>query len=254
MKNIMLQDPDIAGPCSTQLQRAGKDISDSWYKDSSIQIFDEFKIHANQSYRLVGCEELDGLEECGLCAHDIHYGCELVSIGEPLVTNHPDLDTSITWPDRMVIGTTCVRMIGLDSYIMRFVRSCFKSDYNPSFKRNKDGYVYLWGDILKHTDMWDPQFRKLILPHSVFNMVPKDIMKDAGLRVHVLKNAFDPKRKLEKTIYRSHWSRKGKWRTEYTVSAEDVNNSNDYHLATVLSREDAARICEVYYNRKKKVA
>lgn len=251
MNNILLRDTDEYGPASVQLRKAGKAISDSWYQDSSEQIFDEFKIHANKKYRLVSCDDLGDLDECGLCGHDIRYGCTLESIGEPLTTHHPDLDTSVTWPEHMVIGTTCVQMLGMDSYVMRFVRSCFKKTYCPSFKTNKFGYVYLWGDILKHPEMWDSSYEQLVLPHSVFNLIPKEIMDGAGLRVHFMRNAFDPKRKLEKTIYRSHRSRNGKWRTAYTLNAsEDMykDGSNDYHLATVLTREDAHRVCEVYYN------
>lgn len=249
--NITLLDTNKFGPASTQLQRAGKLIGDSWYKDASTQIFEEFKIHANKAYRLVGCDELDEIEECGLCAHDILYGCELEAIGEPLVTNHPDLDTAITWPDKMVIGTTCVKMLGLDSYVMRFVRSCFESDYRPSIKISDKGYVYLWGDIIRHPEKWDRKYDRLVLPHAVFNLIPKDIMHDAGLKVHVLMNTFDPKRKLEKTIYRSHKSKSGKWRTEYTVEAEDsmYGEHNDYRLATVLTREDARKVYEIQMNK-----
>lgn len=251
--NIVLLDTDKFGPASTQLQSFGKAISDSWFKDYKEDIYSEFKLHANKKYRLVGCEELDELDECGLCAHEIIYGCELEAIGEPLVTNHPDLDTSITWPEHMVLGTTCVKMLGFESYVMRFVRSCFKSSYHPSFKVNRSGYVLL-GDILTHTDKWNSKYEHLVLPHSVFNVVPKDIMEKASIKLHVLENPFDPKRKLEKTIYRSFHSKNGRWKSAYTTRPDNAmyeEGAKNYDLATVLTREDAKRICEVYSNTRR---
>lgn len=251
MHSIVLLDTDKYGPASTQLQSYGTKISDSWFRDYNEDIFSEFRINANKKYRLVGCRELDGLGKCGLCAHEIIYGCELRSRGEPLVTHHPDLDTSITWPDHMVVGTTCVKSLDVDSYVMRFVRSCFEVGYNPSYNTTENGRV-LCDCVLRHTDMWNSSFKKLVLPHSVFNMIPKHLMEKAGLRVHVMVSPFDPKRKLEKTLYRSHNSRKGMWRTDYTVPAEEsmYGECYSYRLATVLTRDDARRVCEIYYNER----
>ena len=251
--NISLGDTNIYGPVSTQLQNAGAEISDSFYKDYSADIFSEFRMNANKFYRLVQCYDLDEEGECDLCAHDIYYGCEIVANGE-FVTNHPAIDTRITWPERLVIGSTCVKMLGIDSYPVRFVRSCFKRDFKPKFKINSIGLAMLGGSIVNDTDKWLPKFDYLVLPHSVFNLIPQGIMRKAGLKFHVLRTDFDPKRKLEAMLYRSFNSKHGKWRTEYTCEPLDsiyADGSLNYNLATVITRDDARRIVEIYKEEKK---
>lgn len=246
-KNIVLQDTDIAGPASVQLQRLGKDIGDSWYRNNSTKIFDEFKIHANSHYRLVCEEELDEEEECGLCAHDIRYGCEIRAT-TLLTTHHPDLDTSITWPEHMTLGSTCIKMLGIDSYVTRFAKSCFKDFHNPTLKMTDNGKVKIW-PMLAGADYWKSRYKYLVLPHSVFNMVPMELMNKAGIGITVLRSIFDPKRKLEATLYRSFNSRHGKWRERRIVFPQECFYKEDalnYDLATVITREDAKKICEIY--------
>lgn len=252
--NIELYDTDKYGPASTQLQVAGKNISDTWYRESKTDIWDEFKMHANQNYRLVSCHETDEEDaECGLCAHDIYYGCEIVA-STPLVTNHPELDTRITWPTHMTIGTTCVKMLKLDSYAMRFVASCFKPRYSPAIELDSNGLVDIGASIILDPLNWNSYYEFLVLPHSVFALLPIDVMVEAGLQFHVLRNKFDPKRKLEKTIYDSfHKSRKGKWKSAYTVSPSPTFYADgmlNYDLATVITRDDAKRLNEIISKTK----
>lgn len=251
--NIELGDTSIFGPVSTQLQKAGAEISDSFYKEYSADIFSEFRMNANKFYRLVHCYDLEEEGECDLCAHDIYYGCEIVA-SAPFVTNHPAIDTRITWPERLVIGSTCVKMLGIDSYPIRFVKSCFKPGFKPKFKINSAGLAMLGGSLVNDTNKWSPRFEFLVLPHSVFNLIPQNIMRKAGLKFRILENDFDPKRKLEATLYRSYNTKNGKWRSEYTCEPVDsiyADGALNYNLATVLTREDARRIIEIYKEEKK---
>lgn len=247
MREIVIKEPAEYGPVSTQLQRIGADISDSWFKSNQNTIWEEFKLAAPEYYREVACEELGGEDECQLCAHDIHIGCTVEAIVEPFVANHPELDMVITWPRRMVLGSTCVQMLGLESYVMRFVRSCASG--LPKIKTNEHGLVRI-GSVVGHPSKWT--YNKLVLPHSVFTTIPADIMEECGIRFHELANPFDPKGRLERTLKRSFRSKTGKWRDRGTVEPSEVICNGKPHnmLATVLHREDVVRIKEVFKTRE----
>lgn len=250
MKEIILGDTEIYGPVSTQLQNHGKDISDSWYRMNQTSIWEEFKLAAPNYYRLVSCEELDGdNNECGLCAHEIRMGNEIRAIVDPFVANHPELDATIVWPKRMVIGSTCVQMLNLDSYVVRFVKSCLGRGWSK-IRINEHGLVRIGDAIVAHPENW--AYSSLVLPHSVFTCIPADIMEECCLKFYLLKNPFDPKHHMERTLMKSFSSSNGKWsRCDILEPSETLCCTGMPHnkLASVLNRQDAVKIKEVFKNR-----
>lgn len=250
-KKITLIDPEFCGTSiSSQLRIEGAKISDSWFKEYSDDIWEEFKLGAPEAYRLTRCDESEEGDECGLCGHDIATSYEIVAIREPLVFNHPELDMVIEWPERIVVGSSCVKLLNFDSYLTKFVESCFDG-YCPGYDISENGLVGI-EKILEHSDKW--KYDTLILPHSVFTLVPASAMRTLNLYVSELKTPFDAKRKKEKTLLRSFNSKRGKWKEKSLVEPSDELCSSkepQNTLATVLTREEASLLTEII-NKKDK--
>lgn len=250
MKEITLQDPAICGQTiSAQFRNCGAELSDSVVREYWNTVWEEFKGCANQYYREVGENYVEEGTECGLCGHDIYTECLVQAVKDPFVSNQPELGMVVTWPRRFAIGVDCVKLLSLESYTSRFLKSCFKLNQFPKFTSTGNGLIKSYTVIRNYED-W--AYNSLVLPHSVFCKIKADVMQKAGLRFSRLRHVFAPKSKYQRTLRRSFTARRGKWGEAYSVypTEEICNNcspSND--LATFLTKADAERIVNIVEGR-----
>jgi hypothetical protein len=252
MREITLQNPSACGQSiSAQFRSCGAELSDSVVKEYWNTVWEEFKGVANQFYSEAGEEYTREGSECGLCGHTIYTECHVKAIKDPFVSNQPELGMVVTWPYEFSVGVDCVKLLGIESYTSRFVKSCFKPNTFPVFTTEDSGLIKTYNIIRKYDD-W--AFDSIVLPHSVFCKVTADVMVKAGLHVSQLKNVFDPKGKYQKTLRRSFLSKRGKWNESVALYPTDGvcnNNIPSNKLATYLTKDDAARIVEIVESRSK---
>lgn len=251
---IDIVNPELCGKCvSEQLREHGAEISDSVIKEYYDTIFEEFKLACPEKYYLSDVEDFEpGSDEyCGLCGHDIATGYTVRAIGEPLVTNNPEINMTITWPSAIVVGSGCVKMLGIQSYTSKFVDSCLKGDTHVHYVLDGNGLVDMQFIVNQHK-YW--LFNTLVLPHSVFTPLPKDVMEEAGMVFAHMRSPFDPKKKYQKTLMRSFNARRGKWKPDRYVSPslyfstfDRTTPQNDW--ATVVNKDEARTAVEIMGSR-----
>lgn len=247
---ITIFNPDKCGKCvSEQLREHGARISDSIDKSFVDTIFEEFKVACPEYYYLSEVEDYEpGSDEyCGLCGHDIATGYTVRAKSDPLVTNNSEIDMTVTWPSAIVVGSGCVKMLGIQSYTSKFVDSCLLKESHVAYRIDKNGLVDMKCVIEQHA-VW--AFDMLILPHSVFSPLPQEVMEESGMVFAHMRNPFDPKKKYQKTLWRSFKARRGKWKPDhhvtpshYYASFDRKTPQNDW--ATVVTLDEARAATEI---------
>jgi hypothetical protein len=198
---------------SCQLNELGRKLNDSKVRKFKQEIWhDYFDAHAAEFYRYVGEDHFDdyGDAVCDLCDHDIRTVCFVERKADaPLSHYDAVLDLHVVWPDTLGLGTTCINRCGLkdtpETDVARFVQSCFKEDYCPSFRLTADGRCPA-EIIMSHTKGWIAPH--LILPLSIFDVDPN---RWCGY-YWKMRKPFDPHRKGQGLLFRSCKSINGTYR------------------------------------------
>lgn len=257
---IILIDPLQAGmPISEQIASNGVEVSDSGNHRSYKSIWEVFKTYASECYELLAQEDLTECGEdkksirmrCGLCGKGLETTTCRIQLKEgfdPIVTRHPEMGIELEWPSSMSIGSTCVKMLGIDSYLTGFVNSLFVNHAHPSFKLDSHGYVNTMGVVVANYELWATD--TIAVPHSYFSLIPQQDAIDAGIQICRLRNRFEPSKAkpkprrscYEKAFVRSINSTRGKWRStnknwsDYSVYSSEKDIS---YYASIITREQA---------------
>lgn len=255
MKRIVLINPNcVHKPVSVQLREVGLSVSDSNYRTAKQSIFQEFRRMASDYYSVIAQGDYGGNAEwCGLCGHDIHEYNTIINTKDPLVTSHPELDVEIEWPEKMHLGSSCVQMLGVDTYATNMYNSMFR--HRHSYKVTAHGMIRI-GRIVQHYEDW--AYDWLLVPHSLFTTLPANVMRDAHVGVYVLNNPVSLQCCTQCTLQRSLNAKSPGAKYKPYKCVNDLLLQGDKcgrdtalpQMATLISREQAKIACEIGYRMK----
>ena len=255
MRRIVLINPDCANKAvSVQLREAGLPVADSNYRTAKQSIFVEFRRMASDYYSVVAQGDYGGdAKWCGLCGHEIHEYYTIMNTKAPLVTSHPELDVEIEWPSEMRLGSSCVRALYIDTYATNMYNSMFFLRH--SYRVTDHGLIR-FGHIVRHYDDW--AYGLLLVPHSLFTTLPADVMREAHVDVFLLNNPVSLQCCTQRTLQRSLNAKSlgAKYKpymrmTDVLVQGDKCGADTAFaKLATIISREQAKKVCEIGYKMK----
>lgn len=209
MQKIILEEPTECGlSVSEQLQEHGVRIADCNFKDAFTTVFQMFASYAADHYEIVeqGTYSSDMDRKCGLCGNKellTYYTVRCFS-SHPLVTRHEgvfEFDFELQWPREIRLGSHCVKLIGVPKFLPNMFNSMFKGTH--SFKRTPGGLIKIGTVIANYAD-WE--YFTMIVPHSVFNRLPLNIMKEFDLEVYSVNTPIYPEECSQKGLQRSRRS------------------------------------------------
>lgn len=265
MQEIVLKDPEICGmPCSVQLRNNGIAVSDSTFKDTCKSIYALFSEEASSYYEEIGqgvYDDGDPGKWCQLCGERTvrDYFHVRNASGAPIRTVHTGSQYAfnfiLTWPEHMKLGSTCIKKLNVKVNKAKMYNSMIEG-HHP-FNLTQNGLILTGKYLITKNDIWKNNL--LVIPHSLFTLLPEWVYTETGAEVFRVNNAVELGECTEKSLYRSFTakSRDAKYGidsrlTDIVVRSGFCGTDRAFpNLVTVLSRRDANNVIKLFRNRSK---
>lgn len=261
MALITLQDPQICGQSiAEQMNANGVSIGCAHVKKGKHNIYQLFRNQLAGVYESVGqgkySKPCSGT--CELCGHPglSEYYIVKNNSNRPAITRHPQYGIEFEWPNMFSMGSSCINLLEISHDKNKMFDSMFQPGTHLPYTLTQNGMIHTGNFLLRHYDKWMNDL--IIIPHSLFTVLPANVIQAIGAEIYVLRNPALPGECTETALLRSFYaeSRKAKYKLQCRVTDVMVNNGKcgvdapyDYYV-TVVHKSQAKQMMTLYKQHK----
>lgn len=240
------------------MQEYGLPIGSANLKVGKYNIYEVFADSVAHMYHTIGQDSFPKKRSgtCGLCGHTglSDYYIVSNSTGKDAVTVHTDYGMEFVWPTQFHVGTSCIDLLNIDYDNCKLFDSMFKEGSHFTYEVTPNGNIYPGFYLVRYYKDWVSDV--LVVPHALFTIFPKQIMREVGLEVYTLNNRVDVSSCSESKLLNSYWacSNKAKYKpvsrvTDIVIEGKkDGSDESLPYLATIITKQQAQRILELHPN------